>query len=247
MSGLRGWLLDVYPGPQTGITLWLVGDNGKRYHLRQPFPITFYAAGPSARLRLLWRYLRNHPTAPELRREERRDIFAEKPLTVLAITAAGPVEQSHLFRQAASAFPDLDYFDADITLPLRYAARYQLFPLSCCRVTADDNGYIESIEALDTPWEPDPPAPPLRILQLELDADPNRKKPSCLTLRFSQMGGAAEAAYHLDLQPERPLLINLRAILLRHDPDLLLTNWGDTWLLPHLLESLRCFGAAPSA
>jgi DNA polymerase-2 len=30
--------------------------------------------------------------------------------------------------------------------------------------------------------------------------------------------------------------VNLRAILLRHDPDLLLTSWGDTWLLPYLLE-----------
>ncbi|MCX8060977.1 MAG: hypothetical protein N3D16_00180 [Anaerolineales bacterium] len=31
-------------------------------------------------------------------------------------------------------------------------------------------------------------------------------------------------------------MLNLRAILQRHDPDLLLTRWGDTWLLPHLLK-----------
>ena len=32
------------------------------------------------------------------------------------------------------------------------------------------------------------------------------------------------------------MLVNLCAILQRHDPDLLLTAWGDTWLLPHLLQ-----------
>ena len=242
MNELRGWLLDVYPEPQMGVALWLVGEDGKRYHLKQPFPVTFYAAGSPARLRLLWHYLRNHPTAPELRRDERRDIFAENPLTVLVITAANPAEQNSLFQQVAKAFPDLTYFDADIILPLRYAARYQLFPLARCRVSADDNGHVEAIEALDSAWDPDPPVPPLRILQFELDADPNRKEPSSLTLRVCQLGGAAEAVYHLDLQPERPLLINLRAILLRHDPDLLLTNWGDTWLLPRLLEYASMLG-----
>ncbi len=31
-------------------------------------------------------------------------------------------------------------------------------------------------------------------------------------------------------------MLNLRAILDRYDPDLILTAWGDTWLLPRLLE-----------
>ena len=32
----------------------------------------------------------------------------------------------------------------------------------------------------------------------------------------------------------RPLLVNLAALLRQHDPDLILTNWGDSWLLDHL-------------
>jgi len=34
----------------------------------------------------------------------------------------------------------------------------------------------------------------------------------------------------------RALLVSLAALLHRHDPDLILTTWGDTWLLPHLLD-----------
>ena len=35
------------------------------------------------------------------------------------------------------------------------------------------------------------------------------------------------------------MLVKLRALLLRHDPDLLLTVWGDNWLMDklyHLME-----------
>ena len=66
--------------------------------------------------------------------------------------------------------------------------------------------------------------------------------PRKLSLRLGQSGGPPGATYHLALQPERPLLVNLRAILLRHDPDLLLTTWGDTWLLPHLLDLSNALG-----
>jgi DNA polymerase-2 len=42
--------------------------------------------------------------------------------------------------------------------------------------------------------------------------------------------------HHFDLRSWRPLLVNLRALIQRHDPDLILTDWGDTWLLPRLIQ-----------
>ncbi|MCC7129581.1 MAG: hypothetical protein IT297_04200, partial [Anaerolineae bacterium] len=74
MNELRGWLLDIYPEAQVGAALWLIGEDGQRYHLRQPFPVTFYAAGRASTLRRLWRYLQSHPAQPVLKREERQDI-----------------------------------------------------------------------------------------------------------------------------------------------------------------------------
>jgi hypothetical protein len=35
--------------------LWLLGDDGERHRLHQPFPVTFYAVGPAMRLRALRR------------------------------------------------------------------------------------------------------------------------------------------------------------------------------------------------
>jgi DNA polymerase II len=231
-----GWLFDVYAASQNGVVLWLLGEDGARHCLHQPFPITFYAAGPAPRLRALWHFLRAQPVPVKLSREERRDLFLPDLLPVLAIQVERAADQEGLFRQAAERFPDLSYYDADVPLALRYAADLAVFPLARCRVAAGPDGRVQAIEALDSPWSLDPQPAPLRTLTLEPDGDPAHARPSHLLIRFERYD------YRLSLEPQRPLLVGLRAILQRHDPDLLLTSWGDTWLLPHLLEAARQAG-----
>jgi len=229
MPELDGWLLDLYPSPDEGLVLWLLTGEGRR-RLRQVFPVTFYAAGPGPQLRELWRFLRAHPARLHLARQERRDLFLSKPQIVLAVTTAQPGDQPRLFQQAAAAFPELTYYDADLPISLRHAALYGTFPLAHCQVSVNTNDNVTGIRVLNSPWETDPEIPPLRSLFIEPDVDPAHAPPTCLHIRSER------ASYRLPLSPPRPLLINLRAILERHDPDLLLTYWGDTWLLPYLLE-----------
>lgn len=228
-----GWLLDLFADPQGGVILWLLGDDGIRYRLLQSFPITFYAAGPASRLRALWRFLQNQPISVTLSRTQRRDLFQPQPLTVLAIRVERSALQPRLFQQLVQKFPDLTYYDADIQLTLRYAAIHHVFPLARCQVSIDDAGEVEQIAALDSPWDLDPPPPPLRTLSIEPDSDPAHAAPAHLSLHFERY------SYRLPLKPVRSLLIGLRSILNRHDPDLLLTSWGDTWLMPHLLDLSR--------
>ena len=229
MPELTGWLLDLYPSQDEGLVVWLLTGEG-RHRLRQSFPVTFFAAGPAPRLRELWRFLRAHPAQPRLARQERRDLFLTSPQTVLAITCPQPGDQPRLFQQIAETFPNLTYYDADLPISLRYAARYSAFPLAQCRVSIDADDNILSLQTLNSPWEIDPEIPPLRTLFIAPDVDPAHAAPTCLHIRSER------ARYQLPLNSPRPLLVNLRAILERHDPDLLLTYWGDTWLLPYLLE-----------
>ncbi len=224
-----GWLIDLHSG-QTGVVLWLLGDDGVRYRFHHPFPIIFYAAGPNEHLRALWRFLKTQPIPVALSRTARRDLFCPSPITVLAVQVSHENAQQRLFRQVSHRFPELTFYDADIPLTLRYAAVHNVFPLARCRVIADDQDQIQLITTLDTPWEVDPIPPPLRILSIEPDTDPKHAQPDHLRARIERFD------YRLPLGPVRPLLIGLRTILKRHDPDLLLTSWGDTWLLTHLLD-----------
>jgi len=236
MDEYTGWLLDVYAHPQDGVVLWFMeGRDGARLRLKQCFPVTFYVSGPSERLRAAWRFLKSQTQPLTLSRAQRRDLFEDDPLEVLAVQVEQPIAQPLIFRRVARAFPDLTYYDADLPLGLRHAAVHGTFPLARCRVAADEEGWVHEIEVLDSPWDLDTLAPPLRILSVEPDVDPSHARPGQLNVRTTR-----GVAYRLALEPERALLINLRAILRRHDPDLLYTKWGDTWLLPLLLEiSLR--------
>ena len=237
MTELTGWLLDLYAGEQ-GVTVWLLGRDSRRYCLSQPFPVTFYVSGPASELRLLWKWLSSRPEPLRLSRTERRDLFAGST-PVLAVEVQSPALQPGLFSSASQAFPALTFYDADIPLALRYTAAFGIFPLGYTRLDVNgeaDGSHIRSILPLNSPFDLDPDPPPLRILMLEPDCDPAHAAPQGVIISYNGH------CYRQPLEPARPLLVNLRSILERHDPDLLLTAWGDTWLLPRLLELSRLTG-----
>jgi DNA polymerase-2 len=235
MLEVAGWLLDLYDDPQDDVTLWLLAEDGRRLRLRQSLALTFYIAGEERMLRAAQDYLRRLPLPSELFRTRRRDLFLPEPIDVLAVRSRAS-DQAALFRQVANRYPDLTYYDCDLPLSLHHAARYDTFPLARIRVRCAEDGEIFELKTLDSPWEIDLEPAPLRVLQLEPDCDPSHAPPRALLARFERCN------YRLPLDPPRPLLINLRALLARHDPDLLLTGWGDTWLLPMLLELSKVHG-----
>lgn len=229
MNEIRGWLLDLYEHSQQGTVLWLLGEDGQRHCLRHLLPVVFYAAGPFDRLRLAWRWLESQPFALRLERTQRQDLFVGL-ITVLAVQLTDAADLPRLFRQMVACFPDLDYYDADLPLALRYAAAYDLFPLARCRALADEQGWLQEISALDSRWDLDPIPAPLRILTIHPDVDPVHAPPAQLELR------SGRASYRLSLANPRSLLVCLNAALKAHDPDLILTRRGDTWLFPLLFE-----------
>jgi DNA polymerase II len=81
---------------------------------------------------------------------------------------------------------------------------------------------------VDDPWQLDPAPLPLRVLELSPEVDPAFRPPRQVRVRYGR------ADYSLDLEPLRAFEIALASILRQFDPDLILTDYGDTWLLPML-------------
>ena len=227
MTSLTAWLFDMYPN-DTNLTVWLIGEDGRRMRFVQDFAPVLYAAGSAARLRSLWRWLKAQPVPVRLARQERRDIFHGQ-VPVLSIEILRPIRLDELFRAASTAFPDLAWYDADISVALRYMAAFDLFPLAHCRVEARQSSIL-GITPLDSPWELEPEAAPLRSLSLEPDRDPAHGAPTALVVSYER------ARYCLPLDQPRALLIGLAADLRRWDPDIILTAWGDTWLFPLMAQ-----------
>ena len=232
MNEYQGWLLDLYADKQDGVVLWLIDEDGHRRRLRHDFPVPFYAAGPVERLEKLRAYLQRFPSCISAEMVERRDLFSGT-LDVLSIQTPNPVPQNELFRSLLDRFPDLDYFDADIAIELRHAVAYDLFPLAKCRVVADDVGGITEIEALESAWETESDPAPLRRIFIEPGTDPSHAEPSWLTVHCEG------ERVRLPVRPVRKLLVRLQGLLRRHDPDIIITQWGDTWLFPFLLDEAK--------
>ncbi|RJP48357.1 MAG: hypothetical protein C4583_14440 [Anaerolineaceae bacterium] len=223
MAEATGWLLDVY-AEEDGITLWLLTDDDKRLCLRMDFDITFYAAGDFGLLRQAWIYLKEKDV--RLERTIRRDLFLGER-DVMAVTTSNPAGLQKLFGELQRQFPSLDYYDADIPITLRFIAQTNTHLLGRCHVRFDEK-WIQSIEPLSSPWEIDPTPIPLRILTLAPDCNPAIRKPKQLHVKYGQR------EYSLSLDLPRLFMIGLKADLQRLDPDLILTDYGDTWLFPQL-------------
>jgi DNA polymerase II len=222
LSAKSGWLLDLYPGGEAGLKVWMLTDQDERLCLEMDFPVTFYAAGDFSMLRQTWVYLREKDCL--LARERRRDLFSGD-LDVLAITVPRPEQVRLLYYDLTERFPMLDLYDADIPLSLRFAARYKVYPLG--RFSVDENSALCS---LDSCWDLAPLPTPLRTLILRPNTDPAQRAPTHLEVTTSKR------SFRLSLQPARYFLIGLQAVLRKEDPDLILTDYGDTWLFPQIKQ-----------
>lgn len=232
---LSGWLLDVYADDAEGAVVWLLDEAGARRRLRLPFLTHVYAAGPFPRLRQLWRWLQRQPVPIELARVQRADLF-DGLLDVLRVTVNVAVQPA-LFRNVLAAFPDLTYYDADIPVSVQVAARLDVFPGGKCQVAVEGDTIV-SAEPLEGRWLVDAALPPLRMMTITPDCDPAHRTPEAVvvtvagkTVRYGTGNG-------------RLLLIGLMAALKRHDPDVILTHYGDSWLFPLLRELAAAHGVA---
>lgn len=226
---ITGWLLDIYEHPQEGVVVWLLGENGKRVQLRQQFSVSFYASGPFPKLRRLWKSLREMDIPITLDRVRRRDLFSGL-LDVLAVTVPNSVQLQQVFTRAKRGFPDLTWYDADIPVAMRFAAHCNVFPMAKIRVETNQKGWIRKIDLIDSPWDLDTRLPPLKILRVRPDTDPFRRSPETIWIKTTQR------IMRVPLHPLRSFLIQFTSILKRYDPDLILSQYGDTWLFPLLAE-----------
>jgi DNA polymerase-2 len=234
VTTLYGWLFDVYPSGD-GVTVWLIDSQGRPHALRDRLTPVFYARGPREDLRAVCQMLRAQRARVDLRRTERHDLFLDRQVEVLQVGVPIPVRFPALFRQTADFRPSLTYYDADIPLPQRYALSRRVFPLAHCAVEHED-GQICQIEALDSPWEAEYRLPPLRLMTLRLSgelADPARGHRGDLLVEVDgrQFGFKREHSHQI--------VLGLARLLEQYDPDLLITAYGDSYILPRLLDLAR--------
>jgi DNA polymerase-2 len=226
-----GWLLDVYPDRDKGVVVWFVGEDGSRSRFTQNFGVTFYAGGDWQELRRLSAFLAK---ARLPHRSVKRNHLFHGPIDVIGIHVRQGSLQRSWFRKLHALFPDLDYYNADIALPIHFFAATETFALAYCKVWVDESNQIQKIENKDDKWSLQPKLPELRIMEIEPSSSPIKSLPSSLRVTFANVTDAIR----LTSKP-RIFLNQLAEKIELEDPDLIRTRYGDAWMFPYLFSVAR--------
>ncbi len=213
------------------MVVWLLGEDGRRIRAVDPFVPTCYLAAPPSIREQVFRLLSRTSCRIGTREVERYELGALCPTPVLEVSVHAPAQFSSLTQQLIRACPDAQFFHVDVSLPQRYFYDRELFPLVHCEVELTAEGRIQSIQALESPWDTDYGFPPLTIMELSPDSpSPNPNHGGCSSL-VVRMDGEERVLEGDDAD----VVQRLNQLLVRQDPDILLTDWGDSYLLPHLM------------
>jgi len=230
---LNGWLLDLYPTPG-GMALWMLGRDGRRRcFFDRNFRPAMYVAGPSRDLTLLARTLPARFAGLRIEFTEQLDLWSRRQVRVLAVVppsaAAFPIVVKCIRQDA----PEADLYNADLLPEQVYCYDRQVFPLAYCEVEAEGDE-LQTLTCLDDPWATEYKLPPLRVLEIRPDCpngNPNHGGRFHVEVRVEGNTWLLDEA-----ESGEPLAQSLAEILHRYDPDLILSEWGDSYLLPRLLK-----------
>jgi len=213
------------------MVVWLVGEDGRRIRAVDPFVPTCYLAAPTSIREHVFRLLRRASCRISTREVERYELGAPCPISVLEVSVHAPAQFSSLTQHLIRACPDAQFFHVDVSLPQRYFYDRELFPLVHCEADLTAEGRIQSIQALESPWDTDYGFPPLTIMELSPDSpspNPNHGGHGSFVVRMDGEERLLEG-------DDADVIQRLNQLLVRQDPDILLTDWGDSYLLPRLM------------
>ena len=236
MRTIEGWLLDLYTHPRHGKTcLWMIERGGARTCLYHDFPGIFYFTGGSAaQLQCAENYLyESFAKVAQVRREYLWQPVIPTDQPIYAVQTENPNAQWKVFRPFSEQFPGLEFYNVDLDVSHYYAAQFGLFAFCQMTVEADERNHIHAIKVTDSAWAADITDPPLRILKLSPNHNPRAQLPTELTLSIG------EKSMRLSYRSNEELARKVAPFLRQYDPDILLTDYGDGYLLQALEEGAK--------
>ncbi|MFQ6077709.1 MAG: DNA polymerase domain-containing protein, partial [Thermodesulfobacteriota bacterium] len=229
----EGWLFDVYPW-QSAMVLWIYGDDGGMIRLEDPYRHHIYARGRKGDLEGLLSFLRKRRLLLGFGWARKQDFWSGQEMNVLDLEVGACDHVPGLFRLLAGFEDRITFYNCDIPLAQSYLYEKDLFPTGRCWVEHAD-GRILRIEPRCSPWEIEYTLPPLRTMEIRIEGNPLLPFGRGNTLVVECEG------YRLEIDPQLPsdVPLQINALLERFDPDVILTEHGDSHIIPSSVRMSR--------
>ncbi len=239
---MKGWILDLYPGRPGELVVWLKKENGVAVRLVDHWsPSIFIGADSIADLSVPLGIVRPELAWTEVVNRLERVTDREKSEVIeVKLKDAKRAQQVAGRIERLGPFGTHRLYNADVPPNQSYLYEHDLFPLAYCEVIQDGKGLQWALH--DDVWEYDYRIPNLR--KVEIDARITKEgKIARFTDRAKAIVLKTDAGQiTLDGGSEADKIIELVKVVKDADPDFVLTNDGDTFLLPYLVKRAEANG-----
>jgi DNA polymerase II len=226
---IEGWLFDIDElGPW--VTLWVYDGGGRLHRLTDEFYPPVYAHGDRGRLKQLAADMIKRELITGVRWVQKREFWSGDEIEVLQLNISDSSHLPKLGEIAAKLDREISFYNLDIPTPQHYLYLTKLFPLCHVEALVGERGAVIEIAATNSAWEIDHPAPPLRVMRMRGE----RMRPLTGASRIIIATGSDETV----LYPAggAKAIATFNEIIERYDPDLILSERGDSVLFPALLQ-----------
>ena len=234
---IRGWIFDVYPSNVGEMAVWIISENGQRIRLTDKFQPQIYVSGKKEDVEKLVGCIYSNPDIANWNFVYKfaQPTDAEKS-RVLEITLKDCRRVSSLTNQILKIgdYLRLEVHNCDLRGDRTYFFTHDLFPLAFLEVETSKSGLkytlMDSVESIDYV------IPPLRIMQLKIEIAKEGKIASLQDSIASINLEQEEKNVIIDSGDEAEKLLQLSKIVKELDPDIIVTNGGDSYLFSYLLQ-----------
>ena len=225
---IEGWLFDV-DELGAAVALWVYDNDGKLHRLTHEFSPSFYVSGEKDDLKRfsadLWR--RGFITGG--RWEMRREFWSGQEIEVMQLNVSDSSRLPRLREMAGALDQTLGFYNLDIPPAQYYLYQTGLFPMCRLEWVADEAGNVIEIAATNSAYDLDHTLPPLSVLRMRGE----RLHPLSVKSRIvTEWNGERDVFY---LTGGADVVKAFNHLIQRTNPDLILSERGDTALFPALL------------
>lgn len=226
---LEGWLFDV-DELGSAVALWIYDTAGKLHRLRHEFSPPVYVGGDKEELKRLSTELCRRGFITGGRWEARQEFWTGEEIEVLRLNVSDSSHLPRLREMAGGLDQKLSFYNLDIPTAQYSLYLSGLFPLCRLECEADEWGNVIEIAATNSAYDLNHTLPALSILKLRGE----RMQPLSAQSRIIAEWNGKTVAFQLSRGAE--VVHSFHKLTERANPDLILTERGDTILFPALLS-----------
>ena len=233
---VRGWILDLYAEKAGEMTVWLKTEDGRSLKVADRWKPYFYVSAPTEDdLKRLVRYLPRDEVEAECGFEEKFVGLQDKERTkVLRITVPDAASLRLLTGEVwrLGDYERYRLWNVDTPLPQMYLYEKDLFPFAFVEAQAEKGAVswrlMDSVESVDYR------VPTLRTVKLRAEIDSGGALPTFGDPIAEIQVEADGEQTTIDSADEGEKILELVETVRRLDPDIVLSEGGDTFLFTYL-------------